>query len=76
MREYEMVREILNSCPNNQMRDIYISNVRTDDPEAYVRTLVKGSDVMISREELSDGSTVFHTDCAGLLQVFTFTPDD
>ena len=76
MQKYEMVQEILNSCPNNQMRDVFIQSVRTDDPEAYVRSLIKGGNALISREDLSDGSTVFHTDCAGLMQKFTFTPDD
>ena len=35
--EYEMVREIKNLCPNNQMRDIFFDEVETDDPVAYVR---------------------------------------
>ena len=30
--EYEMVREIKNLCPNNQMRDIFFDEVQTDDP--------------------------------------------
>ena len=36
MAEYEMVREIKNLCPNNQMRDIFFEEVETDDPETYV----------------------------------------
>ena len=35
--EYEMVREIKNLCPNNQMRDVFITEVETDDPEQYVK---------------------------------------
>ena len=35
--EYEVVREIKNLCPNNQMRDIFFDEVETDDPERYVR---------------------------------------
>ena len=38
---YEMVREILNSCPNNQMRDVSFQEVDTDDPEAYVREMLR-----------------------------------
>ena len=37
MTEYEMVREIKNLCPNNQMRDIFFDEVETDDPAEYVR---------------------------------------
>lgn len=33
--EYEMVREIKNLCPNNQMRDIFFDEVETEDPEGY-----------------------------------------
>ena len=39
MAEYEMVREIQNLCPNNQMRDIFFEEVMTDDPENYVRSI-------------------------------------
>ena len=42
MAEYEMVREIKNLCPNNQMRDIFFEEVETDDPVEYVRNYLKG----------------------------------
>ena len=42
MQEYELVREIQNLCNNNQMRDIFFEEIETDDPEAYVRNLLKG----------------------------------
>lgn len=73
---YEMVQEILNECPNNQMRDVFIREVETEDPEGYVRNAVKGKEVEITREDLTDGSILFHVNCAGLLQRFTFTPED
>lgn len=76
MARYELVREILNECPNNQMRDVFIQEVETRDPAAYVRTMIRGKEVEIEEETLSDGSLVFHVNCAGLLQRFTFTPDD
>ena len=76
MPEYEMVREILNECPNNQMRDVFFAEVETDDPELYVRRQVKGEDVQIRREDMSDGSVVVHAACGGLLQRYTFTLDD
>lgn len=76
MASYELVREILNECPNNQMRDVFIQEIETPDPEAYVRSMVKGKEVEIEREAMNDGTQIFHVNCAGLLQRFTFTPDD
>ena len=40
MAEYELVHEIQNLCPNNQMRDIFFKEVETDDPESYVRQML------------------------------------
>ena len=42
--EYELVHEILNHCPNNQMRDVFIEEVETNDPEALVRALAARTD--------------------------------
>lgn len=75
MQEYELVWEIFNECANNQMRDIFFKDVVTDDPEAEVRCFLKDSvNAVITREDLSDGSIVFHVDVSGLLQRYTFTP--
>ena len=41
MKEYETVWEIFNKCPNNQMRDVFIDEVRTDDPEEFIRNKFK-----------------------------------
>ena len=76
MPRYEMVREIMNACPNNQMRDVFIQVVDTDDPEAYIRSTVRGEDVQIQSENLSDGGVLLHVTAPGLVQRFTFTPDD
>ena len=32
---YETVWEIFNECANNQMRDIFIDEIETDDTDAY-----------------------------------------
>ena len=47
MKEYELVREIKNLCPNNQMRDIFFEEVETDDPESYVRSRLQGKNVQL-----------------------------
>lgn len=74
MAEYEMVREIQNMCPNNQMRDIFFEEVETDDPEAYVKNLLKGRSVQVRAEQAPQGTVTIWADCEGLIQKFVFTP--
>lgn len=73
--KYEMIREIYNKCSGNQMRDVFISSVATDDPYSYVSRLLEGKDVKLEKEELPDGTVVIDADVSGLKQRFTFTPD-
>lgn len=74
MREYELVREIQNLCRNNQMRDVFFEEVETDDPEDYVRRLLKGDKVELTTDTRSDGSVTVYASCDGLTQKFIFTP--
>ena len=48
MAEYELVHEIQNLCPNNQMRDIFFEEVECDDPVSYVRSRLKGRTVELT----------------------------
>lgn len=72
---YEVIREIFNKCSGNQMRDVFVSTVDTDDPEGYVRDLLKGKEVVIDKAVLQDGTIEFDVDIAGLKQRFSFTED-
>ena len=74
MAEYEMVREIKNLCPNNQMRDIFFDEVETDDPEQYVREFLKGKAVEVRVELGENGAANVYATCDGLIQKFVFTP--
>ena len=74
MKEYEMVREIQNLCPNNQMRDIFFDEVETDDPESYVRNFLKGKAVNVTCEQGNGGGVTVFATCDGLIQKFVFTP--
>ena len=74
MTQYEMVREIKNLCPNNQMRDIFFDEVETDDPEDYVRNYLKGKAVELRSERGADGRVTVYATCDGLIQQFIFTP--
>lgn len=74
MAEYELVREIQNLCPNNQMRDIFFEEVETDDPVSYVRSILRGRAVDLSSETRSDGAVTVYASVDGLTQKFIFTP--
>lgn len=74
MAEYELVREIKNLCPNNQMRDVLFEEVETEDPAEYVRAMLKGRQVELAEERRQDGAVVIHAVCDGLIQKFVFTP--
>ena len=72
MHTYELCCEIFNQCSNNQMRDVDFREVSVEDTDAYVRDLEPHAS--IEKEELSDGTVIYHTDTAGLLKRYSFTP--
>ena len=74
MAEYELVREIPNLCPNNQMRDVFFSEVETDDPVEYVRSFLKDSQAEITADQKADGTVTVYAVADGLTQKFIFTP--
>ena len=74
MAEYEVVREIPNLCPNNQMRDIFFDEVDTDDPVEYVRRFLKDTAVQLTAERKADGTVTVYAVADGLTQKFIFTP--
>ncbi len=74
MAEYELVREIQNLCRNNQMRDVFIDEVETDDPESYVRGLLRGRNVELTVDLLPGGAVTIYAACDGLTQKFLFSP--
>ena len=74
MAEYELVHEIQNLCRNNQMRDVFFEEIECDDPEAYLRTRLKGTDIRMEREEGAGGAVTVYAVVDGLIQKFVFTP--
>ena len=74
MAEYELVYEIKNQCPNNQMRDIFFEEIECDDPVAYVRNFIKGELKSLTSEVKSDGTIVVYAETPGLFEKFSFTP--
>lgn len=73
---YEMIREIFNQCSNNQMRDVYVSEVETDDTDAYVKNFCIGKEYTLEKTVQADGVIVYDLVIAGLRQRLSFTPDE
>jgi len=71
---YELIREIFNKCSGNQMRDVFVKTVETDDTEAYLRSVLVGTDISIERTETRDG-VIYDVVTDGLPQRFSFTED-
>ena len=74
MAEYELVHEIQNLCRNNQMRDVFFTEVETDDPVQYVRDFLKGKAMEISVDKKENGAMTVYAVCDGMQQKFVFTP--
>lgn len=70
---YETVWEIFNKCANNQMRDIFIDEIETDDTDAYVRAKIKDHDLTWEKSILEDGTIVYDIDATGTKERFSFT---
>ncbi len=73
---YEMVREIQNSCPNNQMRDVSFQEVDTGNPVITFAASCWGQSIRVHSETHRDGSVEVWADCDGLRQRFFFTPEE
>jgi hypothetical protein len=73
MKEYEVIWEVFNSCPRNQMRDIFIEEVELEDPEAYVKAKFAGKEVSYEKTVLADGSEIYDIVTSGIKQRCTFS---
>ena len=73
MKTYEMVREIPNLCANNQMRDVFFDEVETDDPVAYVKSILKGKSVELTTDFPAPGRIHGYPNIAGMVQKFRST---
>jgi len=73
---YELIREIFNKCSGNQMRDVFVEEVTTDDTRTWLNAYLAGKEVQIEESHNPDGSIIYDVDIAGLRQRFSFTPQD
>lgn len=72
---YEVIREIFNKCSNNQMRDVFVSELETDDPDAVARGYCTGKNFTIEKTVREDGTLLYDLVVDGLRQRLSFTPD-
>jgi hypothetical protein len=73
MAEYEMIREIFNQCSGNQMRDVFIEEIETDNPDAVVQKYLVGKEVTCSKTINDKGQIVFDVITDGMRQRVSFT---
>ncbi len=73
MKEYEVIWEIFNKCPGNQMRDVFVEEVKLNDPEEYVKKKFQGSDVTFERTDLPDGTVIYDIITSQIRQRCSFT---
>ena len=76
MKEYEIIREIINLCPGNHTRDTFIEEAELPDDadlEAYVRDKFKNeAELKIERIDREDGSVVARTQVNNCSYNFVF----
>lgn len=68
---YEIIKDIKNSCSNNQMRDISIQELEISDPDRWIRAAEPRASQII-RQDMPRGVR-FHVTVAGMTTVYTLT---
>ncbi|MDR2795377.1 MAG: hypothetical protein LBB47_01545 [Spirochaetaceae bacterium] len=70
---YEMIREIFNLCSGNQMRDVFVSEIETDDLDSYVKQYLVGKEVSCEKSVNESGGAVYDIVTDELKQRLTFS---
>jgi hypothetical protein len=70
---YELIREIFNLCSGNQMRDVFVSEVETDDVDEYVKKYLVGKEIHCEKSLNEDGGIVYDIVTDDLKQRLTFS---
>lgn len=73
MKKYEVIWEIFNKCPRNQMRDVFVEELELENPEEYVKEKFKGGEVSYEKTVLDDGTLVFDIQTSQIRQRCSFT---
>ena len=70
---YETVWEIFNHCANNQMRDVFIDEIETEDTDEFLKNKFKDKTVTFEKTVLENGTIVYDIDASGIKQRYSFT---
>lgn len=73
MKEYEVIWEVFNQCPRNQMRDVFVEEIEIEDPEEYVRQKFVDKDMTYEKIIKEDGTIIFDIVTTGIKQRCTFS---
>ena len=73
MKQYEVIREIINQCPLNHSRDQFFEEIQCEDPESYIRDRCGGRKETYEKSIQKDGSIVFDVYFSGMHQRYTFS---
>jgi hypothetical protein len=73
--QYELVREIFNKCSGNQMRDVFVSEVESDNLDEYVKQYLVGGDIHFEKTISENGVIIFDLEIDGLKERLAFTPE-
>ena len=73
MKEYEVIWEIFNKCPRNQMRDVFVEEVEIEDLEEYIKKKFQGKEVSYDKTVLNDGTIIFDIVTSQIKQRCSFT---
>ena len=73
MKEYEAIWEIFNKCPNNQMRDVFIEEIETDDLDAWIQAKFKDKTMEYEKTVMPDGRVIFDIVASGMRQRYSFS---
>lgn len=69
---YELVREIFNLCSGNQMRDVFVSEIETNDTDEYITRFLTGGSVKYEKNTEA-ASVIYDIEIDGLKQRLSFT---
>jgi hypothetical protein len=72
--EYELIREIINLCVGDRRPEVFVSDVETEDTDAYVRGLCAGGELAFTKTEKPSGAIVYEPACGDIKQRLMFTP--
>ena len=73
MKEYELIWEIFNKCPRNQMRDVFVEELELEDPEEYIRNKFKGKEVSYEKTVMEYGTIIYDNTTSQIKQRCSFT---